>query len=42
MGAVQPVAHELFAGAAFGLGDLGFVVRENVVYATSMNIELLA
>ena len=43
MRAMQPVAHKLFPGAAFGLRDLRFVMRENiVVHAAAVNIELLA
>ena len=40
--AVQPVADEFFAGAAFGLRDLGLVMREDVVDAAAMDIEFRA
>src|SRR5947207_11900982 len=40
MGAVRPYAHEFFAGDAFALRDLGFVMRENIVSPAAMNIYL--
>ena len=39
VGAVHPEVDEFLAGAAFGLGDLGFVVGEDVVDAAAMDIE---
>src|ERR1700686_1021394 len=42
MGTVQPVTHEFLAGAAFALCDLCFVMRENVVDAAAVNVDLIA
>ena len=41
MGAVQPIPDERFACATFRLGDFGFVMREDVVNATAMDVELV-
>src|SRR4029079_6730466 len=40
--AMQPVTDELFARASLPLRYLHFVMRENVVHAAAMNIELFA
>src|SRR2546428_3898543 len=42
MFAVQPVTHEFFAGAAFALSDLRFMMRENVVHAAAVDVNLIA
>src|SRR5581483_9009278 len=42
MGAVQPVTDELLSGYPFTLGDLGFVVRKNIVDSSTMDVELIA
>ena len=42
MRAMQPVTDEFFAGDAFALRDLRFVMRENVIDATAMNVDLIA
>src|SRR5471032_1160334 len=42
MRAMQPVADKLLSGHTFRLGNLRFVMRENVIHAAAMNIELLA
>ena len=39
---MQPVAYEFFSGDPFRLRDLGFVMRENVIHAAAMNIDLIA
>src|SRR6266513_450884 len=41
MRAVQPVAHEFFSGDALALGDLRFVVWENVIDAAAVDIDLI-
>src|SRR4030067_1731976 len=40
--AVQPVVDELVSGGGFGLGDLVFVMGEDVVYAAAVDIERFA
>src|SRR4051812_44619273 len=40
--AVKPVTNEFLPGHAFGLCDLGFVVRENIIDTATMNIDLVA
>src|SRR5438132_410901 len=42
MGAMQPIAHEFLAGHTFALRDLRFVMRENVVHAAAVNVDLIA
>src|SRR6266513_5831510 len=42
MRAVQPVTDEFLSGHAFALRDLRFVMRENIIDAASMNIDLVA
>src|SRR5207237_6971492 len=42
MSAVQPIADKLFAGYAFALRDLGFVMRENIVHAAAVDVDLIA
>src|ERR1700731_3142420 len=42
MRAMEPHPHEFFAGHAFALRDLRFVMRENVVHATAVDIDLIA
>src|SRR5206468_5225204 len=42
MRAVQPVADEFLSRDAFALRDLCFVVRENVIDAAAMDIDLIA
>ena len=42
MRAVKPVAHEFFSGDAFRLGDLRLVMRENVIDAAAVDIDLIA
>jgi len=42
MRAVQPVFYERPARAAFGLGDLVLVMREDVIHAATMDVETLA
>src|ERR1043165_9267801 len=41
MRAVQPVPDEFLCCYSLALGDLGFVMREDVVDATAMDIDLL-
>src|SRR5438270_12325068 len=40
--AVHPIPDEFFPRASFRLRDLCFVVRENIIHAAAMNIELIA
>ena len=42
MRAMQPVTDEFFSGDAFALRDLRFVMRENVIDATAMDVDLIA
>src|SRR5215510_11948309 len=42
MRTMQPVAHELLSRYTFTLRDLGFVMREDVVDAAAVNINLVA
>src|SRR5262249_45491723 len=42
MRAVQPVPDEFLSSDAFALGDLGFVVRENIIDTTRVDIDLIA
>src|SRR6266403_779140 len=42
MSAMEPVADEFLSRAAFSLCDFGFVVRENVVDSTAVNVDLIA
>ncbi len=37
---MQPVAHKFFPGAAFALRDLRLVMRENIVHAAAVDIDL--
>ena len=41
MRAVKPVAHEFSSGDAFRLGDLRLVMRENVIDAAAVDIDLI-
>ena len=40
--AMHPVAYKFFAGHAFALRDLRFVMWKNVIDAAAMNVELIA
>ena len=42
MRAMQPVANELFPGHAFALCDLRFVMREDVIDAAAVDVDLIA
>src|SRR5262245_41009270 len=42
MRAMQPVTYEFFSGDPFALADLRLVMRENVVDAAAMNVDLIA
>ena len=39
---MQPVTNKGFPAAAFRLRDLRFVMRENIVHAAAMNVDLFA
>ena len=41
MRAMQPVTDEFFFGDAFALRDFRFVMRENIIDAAAMDIELI-
>ncbi len=42
MRAMQPVARKFFFGDTFTLRDLRFVMRENVIDSTAVDVDLIA